>query len=664
MQRGAKLFINVISRGILIALGLSSLNVMAADISRFKLMNTEKELVFRYLNDEQIFYNSGTKTQQDKRPTFQEEFIVNTDSYIFHPNFLSMELGGSVLFDQSTIESLDTENSNNESLLGYNARLNFLKQKPYPVTVYYDKSNPSVSVGLAGRFIQENVKYGADISVLQPVLPVQLTLSAYRQTVRGEGFDQITDDDLEHADIRMYRAYGKGNHLQLTYQIDNRDSRSGNPDRPIVARTTSTTSAYLDAKNKLGAYNQGELITIASYNTQVEFPRREEFRFNPMINWQHSQQLRSFYRLNYNKSKEEEVNIEQAYFVSGLGYSGLRNTGSFDVHAEDNKSTTLDSKNVGSNYSLSHNRPISIGTIQMSYSGSMDYRDQVAKGVDFFEVFNEEHVMIDTTPITLKNDFADNATIVVWNEARTQPYLEGRDYRILEVGSKTQIQRFSTGTIISGETVLMDYTYKTGGTFAYDQNTNNLQLSWSPSRYYEMYVRYLNASQNLREGAVTNIQLNSLTSKTYGFRADKPLNNGINLGGEFYTEDRDEDINPYSRDNIDAYVEFPLPRLTSLRVSARRVKVDNLNSVEDVDLIGYLLRLQTRPWLRARLSFESSYEDDVGGTINRTLKIQRIQFGWAFRQLRLSADAHYSTEQQGVSNRDRWAAKIILSRMF
>jgi hypothetical protein len=663
MKSAARLIVIAIKRGLLIFLCFSSSEVMASEIKAFTMLDVQSELAFRYLYDEQAFFLSGVKTQQDIRPTFQEEYSVATQSYVFHPNLLSMELGGSFLLDQSSIETLDEKNSNNEKLLGYNARLDFLNKKPYPLSIYYDKQNPSVSVGLAGRFIQENIKYGAEFSLMQPVSPVQVTLSAYRQYVRGSGLDQITDDDLEHAEIRLYRPYNKGDYVQLSYQIDNRDSRSGNPDLPIQTRTTSTTSTYFDSKNVLGGLRQGELITIASYNTQQEFPRRKELRVNPIINWQHSNAIRSFYRVNYNKTTEEDINIEQSYLTGGIAYSGKNNTASIDVHGEDNKSTGLDYKNVGASYNINHQRPVALGEVKLSYSGSVDYRDQTATDQSF-EIFGEVHVMTGTTPITLKREFVDKSVpIAVWNDARTQLYISGLDYRILDVGSQTQLQRLSSGSIISGQTLLIDYSYLTGGDFAFDLISNNLQLSWNPSSFYEMYIRYLNSQQNLRDGLPT-VPLNSLSSVTYGMRADRPLENGVNLGGEIYLEERDEDINPFTRQNIDAYVEFPLPHLTNLRLSSRYLIVDNENSVEDVNLTGYILRLQARPWLRARLSFESSYENDTGGTIDRTLKIQRVQLGWAFRQLSLTADAHYSDEHQGVTDRQRWAIKFILSRLF
>ncbi len=641
---------------------LVSLDLMAADIKAFTMTDVESELLFRYLFDEQTFFQSESKIQQDTRPTFQEEYRINTRSYVFHPNLLSMELGASLLLDQSRIETLDDSNSNNETLYGLNARLDFLKKKPYPMSFFYNRQNPSISIGLGGRFLQENIKYGTELALLQPISPVQISVNAWRQTINGGGFEQITDDDLGHADIRFYNAYGKGNHAQLTYQVDNRDSRSGSPGLPIQARTTSTTSAYFDSQNLYGDQQQIQLISNISFNTQVEFPRRKELRINPFINWQHNDNLRSFYRINYNQSEEEDNDIKQSSVISGVGYNSKDQIASMDIHAENNTATTIDFRNAGLNYTYNHNRPIDTVNLQFSYSGSADIRDQVSEDA-LFQIFGEEHDMIGTTPVTLNQLFIDTTTIEVWNTVRTQLFIENIDYRILEIGSQTQIQRLSSGNITDGQTVLMDYSYQTGGTFSYELISNNMQLLWKPSRFYEMYVRYQDSQQNLRDGAPT-IQLNSVNSLTYGINADRPLLNGINLGGEMYFVNHREDINPFTFESYDAYIELPLPRLTSLRLSARRQLVDNENSPEDVDLNGYILRLQSRPWLRTRLNYEASYETDTGGSLNRELFIHRLQFHWAFRQLSLLADAYYSEEQQGLTDRERWAITFTLRRTF
>lgn len=178
-----------------------------------------------------------------------------------------------------------------------------------------------------------------------------------------------------------------------------------------------------------------------------------------------------------------------------------------------------------------------------------------------------------------------------------------------------------------------------------------------------MYLRYAKSNQQLLEGSPT-IQLNSINRSSVGIRADKPLQNGMNLGGEALYENNNEDINPYIKQNYDAFIQLPLPKLTDLRLSARQMRVDNESSVEDVDLNGYILRITSQPWLRTRVSFESSYEEDTGGSVDRLLRSHRLQAGWRIRQLNVNFSAYYSVEEQGDIERERWAVKLVARREF
>jgi len=648
----------------MVLLCLLAADVMAAEIDTFRVTDVSSELALRYLYDEQTFYYSGDKTQQDVRPTFQEEFQVDSKSYIYHPNLLSLDLGASFLLDQSRVETLNDSNSNSEQLLGYNARLDFLKNKPYPASVYYTKSNPSVSVGVGGRFLLENTRYGIDLALQEDILPVQITFNAYRQSVNGEGFDQLTDDVIDHSNLRFYRGYGKGNYAQLTYQINDRNSRSGSPGLAIQERTTSNTSTFFDSKNLFGSNDQLQLVTNIAYSTQKEFPRREELRAYPVLNWQHSDKLNSFYRFLYTNSDEESQKINQKLFTSGFGYNDNDKIyGSADIHLEDSKNTGVDYQSRGANYQINYTQPIGdFGAITAGYSGAVDSRDQTAERA-VFTVFGEEQKLVGTTQLNLSRQFVVDNTIVVSNISRTQIYVEDLDYRILRVGSTTQIQRLSAGNILDGQVVLLDYDYLTGGTFAYDLINNNAQLQWNMSNRYELYIRYNDSQQKLREGDPT-IPLNSINSYTYGGSLSQPLLNGISLGGQAYIQDHNEDINPFLLHYMDAYVDLPLPGLTKLRLSTRRQLIDNEKSVEDVNLTAYLLRLQARLWLRTQMNYEYNYETDDGGTLRRELRIQRFQFRWAFRQLSLSANAYYTQEKQGISDRDRWSVRVTMLRSF
>ena len=636
--------------------------VNAAEVSPFQLTKLDSYLALRYLLDEQIISTGGVDTLQDRRPTFQEEYAIATQSYVYHPNFLNMDIGGSLLLDQSRFESLNTENQSSSELLNFNTRLNFLSKKPYPLSLYYDKQNPSVSTGLGGRFIQENIKYGVDFTLQEPFSPVQLTINSFQLTSKGEGFDQIVNDVQQQTNVRLYHAYGSGDHFQVNLLSNDLQSQSGNPDLPIIARKTSTDSVSVDSRNLYGELDQVQLTNVMSYSEQHEYPVREDLRIAPNIRWIHSDNLSSFYRFNLSDSTEENIKNRNEKLVLGLSYFKPHVNGSFDIHGESSEATGISFDNLGSNASLAYDRDTAVGNIRIAYNGNLDVRNQ-RSDIALFEVFSEALSLQNIDFATLGHDFIDVSSLLISNVGRTQIYLEDVDYRVIVIGTQTQVQRLAGGSIISGQPLVVDYSYQTGGTFEYANVNNNLQLEWSLSDFYNLYIRYKNNRQKLRQGA-PNIPLNSVNSTTSGIRVDHPLLNGINLGGEAYLENHQEDINPYVRKNLDAYIEMPLPSLTNIRFSGRRVLVDNENSVEDVDLVGYILRIQSRPWLRVNMAFESSYEEDIGGTIERLIRSHRLKFDWRYRQLNFAALAHYSTEEQGVVRRDRWAIKLLLRRDF
>ena len=648
---------------LLVLLYLYSGNVMAIDsIQAFKMTDIDSQLELRYLLDEQSYFHSGIKSQQNRHPTFQEEFSVQTQNYIYHPNMLSIDLGANLLLDQSRYQTLNQEYTSEDELLGYNTRLNFFKKKSVPVSLYYDKQNPSVSLGLGGRYIQENRKYGIDMEVLEPLSPVQISLKAHRQTMLGEGLGQITDNETEHVNLRLYSNYGSGNHVRLSHQLNNRISSSGSTNLPINSRTTSTATTSFDSKNLFGKLRQVQLINNISYSTQEEYPKREELRFSPILNWQPDPAFNSFLRFNYSDTDEETTNTQQKDFIGGVGYSKLNNSASLDLHGEENKSSSIEYQNTGLNFKASHHRPLSTGKLKLSYGIGLNQHEQTSSR-SIAEVFGEQQTLTATTSVTLRRENIETTSLIVSNIDRSQIYIENLDYRIIIIGNQTLIQRLAGGNITDGQLVLVDYSYQTGGDFAYDMISNNIQLKWMPTPFYDLYIRLQDSQQKLREGDPTT-PLNSATNISTGVRAEQPLLIGINLGGEANFIDHKEDINSFTEQNYSAFIKVPLPLVTNMQLSLRHQLTDNKNSEEDVDLIAYLLRLRSRPWLRAQLNYEYSYENDTGGSLDRLLKIQRMQLKWAYRQLTLSADAYYSTEEQGDFRGEHWTIKCNLLRRF
>lgn len=641
---------------------LASFHAISEEINAFKLTDLSGELALRYLYDEQTVSQLGVEVKNDVRPTFQEELKLSSSSYIYHPNLLKMDISGSLLLDQSNYESIGSDTSTDKELINLNARFNFLKKKPYPVTVYYNRQNPSITTGVDGRFVQENIRYGIDASVMQPVSPLLVSLKAYHQTLQGESSDQIVDDDKKQATLRFYLAPAPGTHMELTHQDSQQVSNSGSPNLPIVERETGRTQTNFSSRDVFGSNKGIQLTTALSRKTQDKYPAIDELSFSPALSWSHNKKLNSFYRFNFVDSTEEGLDKDVKKLDTGVTYrSVLMNTGA-SLRAEDNVTSTVDSNLLGLKYNYSYTMPVVNGNVKFNFTSQYDIRDQVTDE-DFIDVYGESHVLDGINLVNLNRNNIEKLSIKVFNESRTQEFDEGTDYEISELGVQTRIVRVIGGNILDGQTVLVDYRYETGGTFAYDMATNNMNVNWLILKSYDFYMRYTDTNIDLQEGT-PSITLNSVKSVTAGIRVNKSLLNGIKFGGDIFQENREEDISPFKKQNIEAYVEMPLPQLTNIRISTRHVIQDYENSVEDVDSEDLTIRIKSRPWLRGSMSWESSYKNDVGGTKPRLMLRHRLRLLWNIRQLAVGASINYRKEQLGSNRSDRWDAKITASRKF
>lgn len=643
---------------------VTSFNAITEEISAFKLTEFDGDFVLRYLYDEQAITNSGVETSKDVRPTFQEELKLNTSSYIYHPNLLKIDIGGSLLLDQSSYESISSETSTDKELINFNSSFNFLEKKPYPVTLYYNQQNPSTTAGVADRFIQENIRYGIDAALMKPISPILISLKAYRQSLQGEGADQIVDDEKQEATLRLYSAPAPGTHMELTHKESQLLSNSGSlsSSSPIIERQTDRSQTIFTSQNVFGSNKGIKLTTNLTRNTQDQYPAIDEISFSPSLSWKHNKTLDSFYRFNIVDSTEVDIDKDLKKLNTGVNYrAGLMNTG-FSLRVEDNVTSKIDSSHTGLRYNFSYKAPVSTGKIKFQFNSQYDIRDQITNE-DYVEVYGESHVLDGISLVNLNRDYIDILTIDVSNESRTQVFVEGIDYEITVLGVQTRIVRVIGGSILDGQTVLVDYRYETGGTFAYDMATNNMNVNWAILKSFDVYLRYSDTYINRLDGS-PSITLNSLTSVTVGMRANKSLTTGIKVGGEIYQENRDEDINPYTKKNIEAFIEMPLPQLTNLRVSASRVIQENENFDEDTDSEDLTIRIKSRPWLRGSMSWESSYKNDVGGTTTRLMLRHRLRLTWKVRQLSLGAALNYRKEEQGINGRERWDARITASRKF
>jgi len=650
----------------------ASKHVNSAGIPGAHITNFDGNAQARYLFDEQKRGTVGQPQNEESRPTFEQEIFVRAQGFAYHPNLMRFEVGGGPVFQQSEFNSNVGSNSENEADFNFLTRLSFLEKKPYPVAFYYNQTHPSLSVGLTGRFQQENINYGLDAALLEPVSPVQLTLNAQKSETNGQGFDVIVDDTVETVTLRAHRAYNAGDFIELTQNWNQSLSLSGNPALPVQEASTDSNATSLNTRNFFGADKQIRLSTVATYSildtviADQKQPDIQNLRIFPDIRWNHSKKLYSFYRYNFQESENGPIETTNQNLVGGLVY--LKNehqNANVDVHAEDNKSTGQQQNIFGSNGSVSYLIPADWGALNMSAGLRLDNNTQDANR--FITVIDESHQFFaGQTEVTLSNDFVEEDSISVRLNNSTIELTIDVDYELEFTGSVTIIRRLGAGAINDDDIILVTYNYLSQGEgLDYRTLEQNYQFGLDYEDWFNAFIRYRDLKNNLLAGTL-NFPLNDIQSTTYGINLNKHFWQAWQAGAEAQFQDQKEDISPFERETYNIYLQMPVTFInqSSLRLSAGLAHTDNLSSVEDSDLTRYGMRFFMRRSRNSSFAYETSQEEDTGGSLRELRREHAANFQWRFRKLSFIVEARYTDEEQGTFERERTVMRAMLRRDF
>jgi len=657
---------------VLVSILLPAIASAQEEVDLFRLTSLQAfiELFYR----KSITGNQATGNETDIDDFRQQiEIGMSTRSYIFHPKLLQIGLAGSLLSDRQDISREQTSpepkgttqsgSSQRQVLLNLDTTFQFLKDKPYPTTFSYLRQNPVMRTGLEGSFTQTTDRFGIDFQ-LRDVLPVSFSVNAFRDSSFGESLDRIIDFTSDRVSIKTRKLYSSGDRIALNYEISNQNSRNGDPRRSIQETQRRSQNMALTSSWRLGSRDQFHINQTAGFNRR-DNPDVTDFNFSPRFRWLHSSVLQSRYLYNFNQSERPESmaknRMETA--TAALHYNPTSRLNGF-VRADFDRSTDAD-RLLQNAYGLtsrgSYKKFIKNGQINLSLGLGYQRNDRESLEPQI-SVIEEAVVLVGTFPVSLSRDFVITDTVVVRNETGTQTLIEGVDYRLIEIGSRTQIERSIGGSILDGETVLVDYDAETGGTFEYDQIDQTLNADFRFAKYHNVFFRYRNNRQILKSGFPT-LPFNSVRALEIGLREQLPLRwFGLQLYGEARYLQQDEDINPYDQKSILVSVQAPLPYRLKLNVSASRNFVNNLNSDEDADMTVFNSNLTWQARKNLTVRAEGYYDKDTGGTILRTRTKAKIGAQWRFRKISVGMDARYEKQQQGEIESDVYEIWLRIRR--
>lgn len=639
-----------------------------ARVGGFHLTDVSGSTSIRYLLDDRGYAGIDAEDSFENQRNLEAELFILTRSYLYHPDFLDMKIGGGPLLSTQDFSATAGTNSNNEALFNFIVDLKFLGQKAYPIRTYYTRTHPSITTSLSGRFLVKRNEFGLNAQLRQPVSPVQFTFDAFHIDTIGSGFGTTLDENIDEWSLNGFRSYRDADRVSVTYRWNQRDSLSGSPGLPVQASRITTLTTDVDARNVFGADGQLELVQqlfFVNQDTELDvLTQLKDRRYFGNLNWAHTRSTRSFYQYtDQDTSRPGQTDVSRRSLrVGGSHERGQNLVLTADASAVQDRDSAFDRQITGIRSNIKYTYPTSFGSIGLGAGLGARRTDQVSEN-DRAQVFDEPAVLLSTDLVTLRNDFVLAETVVVRNEPKTQVFLDGIDYRLVTVGGSTSIQRLVGGNIADGQTVLLDYAYLTGGTVEFDTLSQNYVADIRFSNIFSAYAR-LSDRNNTVIGGTPVIPLNDIRSMQLGARVDIPFANRWAVGGEYLYTNQSEDISSYVRNSYDLYAEVALPLTTSLRFVVHQETINNEGSNENVDLIQYRASLRSRPLRGIILSWDSDYLEDVGGSLYRERMSHVLGMQWVYRQMRILLRGEQVSETLGTTVRDNTRVTAQIQRAF
>jgi hypothetical protein len=639
--------------------------IPAATITPFNVTGIEGHLDLRYFFDDYRSKSEGADEFFRRGSTFEERLYVLMHSYIYHPNFMRLDVGGGPVFFQNRFESSLQDDSYGDQFFDLDLRLNILEKKPYPLSLYYDEKHITTSPVSQDRLLLKSTRYGLDFALRRPAIPAEFRLNARNTRSQGVGATRVVDEDIDQVTLFLSGELGPNGDGSIRYSRTERRSATGSTALPVVPIDSTDDRWDVYTTHVFGDDEQITLYNRLTYNTRDNRPSREAWHYFPSLRWRHSETLNTFYRYDFVQRQQEDVETTAHRGIMGFNHLALdrRLQTDGDVHANANETDGFQEDSYGGRLALGYQQPLT-EWMRLGLRGdwSYDFFDREARS-DSIEVIGERIRLDDAVPVSLRQTNVVRESISVSNEARTQIYLEDLDYRVIVVDDVTQLQRLPTGNIQDGEVVLVDYSSLTGGTASFTTIGQSYRGDLTLYERLRLYLQYRDSRQSLQSGEPT-LPLNSVQDTLVGAKLDVPFWDGYSAGGQVEHEDYDADVGPYIRDRIDVYFQMPVVWRGRLRLFANRTKTDRLDSPEDGDVTRYGARYNSRPWRRTDLSAEVERERDVGGTVPRENTRARLRLSWAYRKLRFDLTGYYNATRLSGSETDRARIEAILSRNF
>lgn len=402
---------------------------------------------------------------KDRISEFREGVEIYTKGWIYHPALLEFNLGFEPEWSQTHGEGNYQQNSSwSKFLHSYSLDVTLLPRKPYILHFYGKKYQNSFSATFVDRGDVEMNTYGADLILKYRFMPTTLGYSHLKSELSG-----LSNSTEERDDFRLFMGFPtEKSTTDLSVEYSDSERVSEGVVSGIRTSRSSLESTYFFDKNL-----PIKLISTLSYDSTSNWDENDvsysfessDLRYTEQLFWRHNKKMWTNYKFLFDDQETGYFQKQTTQFnamLKHLLYENLSTTIKGDVARYD-FSDSINDVYKGT-VSFDYNRRIPWGMLNITTGVDASYTNRNSGG-DWIWITNERHVMRSGGVVFLDNENVDSGSVRVTNTAGTIVYIENQDFTVEKVGTLVRIQRIFSGSISSGQVVLVSYRYTTSNAF-------------------------------------------------------------------------------------------------------------------------------------------------------------------------------------------------------
>lgn len=513
-----------------------------------------------YLEMEANYYRNRVQTgsrapfrrgfnQTNQASHFQESLGLELEGSILDPEIMSYGASFSFGLSQDRFKESNRDFSRTDSdsglLLEYDVRLILFQGRRLSGTVYGLQQNDRIPRQFQPTLQEDRTGFGTSWFFAHDRFPMELTYD-YQETDRTGNRDRRDNEHYTENTLRydVQWIVSQYNRFKLSYDhATSKQEFQGTGTRFITRRDLFT----IEHEVSFGEDHRNTLRTLIHWQEESGDFARDLFEFGPQLTVQHTNDLQTLYKYQFNRQRYEgsDIQTQRADFqLIHQKYTNLTTTFAAFGLFEDAEND-VNTRQFGTSVDWQYNRKNPLGHFYANLALAYDTEETGSSGGDRI-VLDEAATFRDPLPIILRNRDIARFPIIVTDTTGLRLFFEGVDYLVLERRGATMLVRVATGRIANGTTVLVDYRYRT----LRQGQIDTLRVDFSAEQRFSNGVApYYRMSYRNQENDTSSFfaqRADRTDHHRLGLRYEKPR---YAAGGEI--EIFDDSIDPYNAFHLD-----------------------------------------------------------------------------------------------------------------